>query len=350
MDVATVIEQYQDRFTAEYGHRLSRDQRCALEAILACRTAQCGEILLDCPACGGLQTRFRSCGHRSCPRCQHHDTTRWLERQRQKLLPVEYFLVTLTLPYELRDLARRQPSLMYGILFQCAVSTLQTFAGNSRKLGGRMGMTAVLHTHTRRLDYHPHVHLVLPGGCLNPRRRQWKTLRGKYLFNEQALARVFRARVLAAITAAGLTLPGTIPRSWVAHCTHAGKGLPALKYLSRYLYRGVISERQIIADDGERVTFRYREGKTGDDRTRTLKGEDFLWLLMQHVLPKGFRRARDYGFLHGNARALLRIVQWVLGVWGKIVPEPTQRPAFPCRHCGQPLCVIGYRPPGWQPG
>ena len=165
MDVAAVIEQYQGRFTAEYGHRLSRDQRCALEAILACRTTQCGEILLGCPDCLEAQTRFRSCGHRSCPRCQHHDTTRWLERQRQKRLPVEYFLVTFTLPYELRDLARRHPARIYGLLFACAESTLTTFAGNANKLGGRMGMTAVLHTHTRRLDYPPHVHLVLPNGC-----------------------------------------------------------------------------------------------------------------------------------------------------------------------------------------
>ena len=116
------------------------------------------------------------------------------------------------------------------------------------------------------------------------------------------------------------------------------------------MYREVLSEKQIIADDGKHITFRYRDGKTGDYRTRTMSGEDFLWLLRQHVLPKGFRRVRDYGFLHGNARVLLLLVQKVLGVWGKIVPETIQRPAFPCRHCGHPLLVIGFRPPGRQPG
>jgi hypothetical protein len=349
MDIASVIAQYQDRFIAQYGHRLTREQRHALEAMLACRTAQCGEILLNCPACEELQTRYRSCGHRSCPRCQHHDTTRWLERQSLKLLPVEYYLVTFTLPYELRGLARRRPSLIYDILFHCAVSTLQTFAGNDRKLGARIGMTAVLHTHSRRLAYHPHVHLVVPGGCLDTRRRQWKTMRGKYLFNERALARVFRARVLAAIKAAGLGLPVALPSQWVAHCARAGRGLPALKYLSRYLYRGVISEENIIANDGEQITFRYRESQSGNDRSRTMRGEDFVWLLLQHVLPKGFRRVRDYGFLHGNARALLRLVQRVLGVWRKMIPpEPTKRPAFPCCRCGHPLFVLGFRPPGWQ--
>jgi len=116
------------------------------------------------------------------------------------------------------------------------------------------------------------------------------------------------------------------------------------------LYRGVVSENNLIADDGERVTFRYRDGKTGDYRTRTLSGEDFIWLLLQHVLPKGFRRARDFGFLHGNARTLLLLIQKVLGMWGRIVPEPIQRPAFPCRHCGHPMSVVGYRSPGWQSG
>ena len=350
MDIASIITQYQGRFITQDGHRLTREQRHALASMLACRTAQCGEILLDCPTCQEVQTRYRSCGNRSCPRCQHHDTARWLERQRQKLLPVDYFLVTFTLPYELRALSRRHPAQVYGMLFACAQSTLATFAGNADKLGGRIGMTAVLHTHTRKLDYHPHVQLVVPGGCLTTRRRQWKTLRGKYLFNEQALARVFRARLLAATQAAGLVLPKAVPATWIAHCTHAGRGLPALKYLSRYLYRGVISEKQIIADDGKYITFRYRDGKTGDYRTRTMSGEDFLWLLLQHVLPKGFRRVRDYGFLHGNARILLLLVQKVLGVWGKIVPQTIQRPTFPCRHCGHPLLVIGFRPPGRQPG
>ena len=350
MDLATIIEHYRDRFMAQYGHRLTRDQQRALAATLACRTAECGELLLDCPACQTAQTRFRSCGHRSCPRCQHHDASRWLERQRQKLLPVNYFMVTFTLPYELRGLARCHPKQLYGMLFDCAHSTLATFADNADKLGGRIGLTAVLHTHTRRLDYHPHVHLIVPGGSLNPRRRQWKTLKGRYLFNEQALARVFRARMLAAITVAGLTLPGTIPRSWVAHCEHVGRGLPALKYLSRYLYRGVIAEKQILTDDGERVTFRYRDGKTENCQTRTMLGEDFLWLLMQHVLPHRFRRVRDYGFLHGNARSLLLLIQRVLGIWGRIIPEPILRPVFSCRMCGQPLSVIGFRPPGWSPG
>jgi hypothetical protein len=328
---------------------MTPDQRSALNAVLGCRTAQYGEILLDCPSCHEQQTRFHSCGHRSCHRCQNHDTTRWLERQSQKLLPVEYFMVTFTLPYELRALAWQHQAQVYGILFQCAVSTLQDFGANDKKLGAQMGMTAVLHTHSRRLDYHPHIHLVVPGGCLNRRRRQWRKLRGSYLFNAFALARVFRARVLQSLQAVGLTPPDAVPTKWVADCAHVGKGLPALKYLSRYLYRGVMSEKNLIADDGTTVTFRYRDSQSGVTQTRRVKGEEFLWLLFQHVLPKGLRRVRDYGFLHGNARSALRIIQRVLGVWVTLATPRTRTP-FRCHRCKQPMSIVGFRPPAWRSG
>jgi len=349
MDLTAVIERYQGRFRTQYAARMTPDQHSALNAVLGCRSAQYGEMLLDCSSCHWQQSRFHSCGHRSCHRCQNHDTTGWLERQSQKLLPVEYFMVTFTLPYELRSLARQHQAQVYGILFACAVSTLKDFGANDKKLGARMGMTAVLHTHSRALNYHPHVHLVVPGGCLNHQRRQWKKLRGKYLFNEFALAEVFRARVLESLLAAGLTLPDAVPAQWVADCAHVGKGLPALKYLSRYLYRGVMNEKNLIGDDGTYVTFRYQDSQSGVTKTRRVKGEAFLWLLFQHVLPKGFRRVRDYGYLHGNAKSALRIIQRALGVWVTL-PQPRARTPFRCHLCKQPMSIVGFKPPAWRSG
>jgi hypothetical protein len=184
---------------------------------------------------------------------------------------------------------------------------------------------------------------------LNRRRRQWKKLRGKYLFNEFALAKVFRARVLESLQTAGLTLPEHVPAQWVAHCVHVGKGLPALKYLSRYLYRGVMNENNLIADDGTTVTFRYQDGESGVTKTRSMKGEAFLWLLFQHVLPKGFRRVRDYGFLHGNAKSALRVIQRALGIWVTL-STPRARTPFKCVRCQHPLSIIGFRPPAWRSG
>jgi hypothetical protein len=348
VDFIEIIERYQGRYQEKYVSRITRDQVKALDAVLACRTERYGKILLNCSSCDIQQVCYQACGHRSCHRCQHYDTTRWLDRQRQKLLPVDYFMATFTLPYELRSLTWHHQKQVYSILIQCAVNTLQDFSRNDPKLGADMGMTVVLHTHSRRLDYHPHVHIIVPGGCMNRQRNQWKKLRGKYLFNEFALAKVFRARFLESMLDAGLTLPGNLPGQWVASCMHMGKGLPALQYLSRYLYRGVISEKNILRDDGEYVTFRYLDSQTGAFKTRREKGETFLWLVFQHVLPKEFRRVRDYGFLHGNAKATLRLIQMVLRV---MVQLPTNvRPSHKCRHCGQSMSIIGFMPPAWRSG
>jgi len=238
---------------------------------------------------------------------------------------------------------------LYKLLFATAVGTVKDFGLNPKQLGAEMGMTAVLHTHSRRLDYHPHLHLVVPGGGVNKTTRQWKKIRGKYLFNHTALAKVFRARLLAAIKAAGLALPARLPDQWVVDCKQVDKGKPALKYLSRYLYRGVIREQDIVANHHGKVTFKYVDSKTGQTRYRTLKGEDFLWLVLQHVLPKGFRRVRDYGFLHGNARKLLILIRLTLKVM--ITAKPTRpRPVFSCPRCQSPMHILGFFRPAWSSG
>lgn len=254
-------------------------------------------------------------------------------------------MVTFTLPAELRTLAMRQPKTVYAALMRSAADTLKRFGLNRRRFNADLGLCAVLHTHSRRLDYHPHVHVVVPGGGVHRARREWRVLKG-YLFNEQALAAAFRGAMLRTLEEAGLPLENT-PKRWVAHCKKVGRGEQALQYLARYLYRGVISNRNIIADDGTHVTFRYRDGITGDWKTRRERGELFLYLILLHVLPKGFRRARDYGFLHGNAKNLLRVVQWVLRV---MLPKPTPKPVMRCRHCGGPMVLQGFQPEWPRPG
>ena len=254
MDVATIAQQYLARFKARHGSSITPDQWSALNAIMGCRTEQYGQIMMSCQACDWQSACYQSCGHRSCNRCQNHAATQWLERQRKKLLPVEYFMVTFTLPGELRALAKANQRVVYGLLFDCAVSTMKSFGMNDKTFAAHLAMTAVLHTHSRQLDYHPHVHLIVPGGGVTPDRKQWKTVNGKYLFNGRQLAAVFKGRLLAALKQAGFWLPST-PKRWVAQCQHVGRGLPALQYLSRYLYRGVVSNHNIIHDDAPESRF-----------------------------------------------------------------------------------------------
>ena len=349
MQMASLIHQYQDALKSKYGSRLLPGHLRAISAITRCRTPAAGELFVQCPDCGHATWRPRSCGHRSCPQCQNHEASLWLDRQQAKLLPVDYFLVTFTLPCELRALARHNQKIVYDLLFAAVSGTLKDFGLNPKNLGARIGMTAILHTHNRRLDYHPHLHVVVPGGGVKKARKQWIRKKGKYLFNAFAMASVFRARFLAALKKARLPAPASLPRKWVVDCTRAGKGLPALKYLSRYLYRGVIPEKNIISSKNGHVTFRYVESRTGKTRCRTLKGEDFLWLVLQHVLPKGFRRVRDYGFLHGNAKKLLSLVQLLLRVLIE-PPAPRPRPVFKCPFCHAPMRIIAFRRPAWASG
>jgi len=340
MEFAAIAQHYLPRFKTRHGASTTQDQWSALNAILGCRTEQYDQLFLSCQNCPWQTSRYRSCGHRACNQCQNHNTTQWLERQTTKLLPVEYFMLTFTLPAELRGLAKSNQKLMYNLLFDCAISTVKQFGLNDKDLVAELAATAVLHTHTRRLDYHPHVHLIVPGGGVNTRRNEWRKLKGKYLFNGYQLASVFRGKMLQAIAEAGLAYSKT-PGKWVVQCKRVGRGLPALKYLSRYLYRGVISNNNIVEDDGDFVTFQYKDSATKQMKTRKMKGEDFVALVLQHTLPKGFRRARDYGFLHGNAKRLLKIVQWILRV---SIPKlhKTQRPQFICKLCHSPMSIVGF--------
>jgi len=349
MKLASIFHQYHDALQAQYGSRLLPGHLRAIHAIRRCRTPEAGELFMQCPDCGHASWRPRSCGHRSCPQCQNHEASVWLDRQQAKLLPVEYFMVTFTLPHELRSLAWHHQTLVYDLLFACVSSTLKDFGLNPNGLGAHIGMTAILHTHNRRLDYHPHIHVVVPGGGVDTARKQWKKKKDKYLFNEFALAKVFRARFLEALNRARLSVPDSLPQKWVVHCTRVGKGLPALKYLSHYLYRGVISENNIVSSQGGNVTFAYVESRTGKTLYRTVRGEYFLWLVLQHVLPKGFRRVREYGFLHGNAKKLLALVQMIMHVLIQ-AHNLRPRPAFICPHCHTAMRITAFTRPQWAAG
>jgi len=335
----------------KYGHKLTANQRQALNAIVDCRTGALGSTLMRCDDCHREQYRHRSCGHRSCPQCQHHANGAWLARQQARLLPVSYFMVTFTLPAELRPLAYANPKAVYNAMFDIAVSTLNTFAKNDRRLNGQPGACAILHTHSRQLDYHPHVHLIVPGCAMNRKRKQWQKLKGDYLFNGKLLAIVFRARMLEAIKQLSLILPNHLPEEWNTQCKYVGKGLPVLKYLSRYLYRGVINEKDLLHLDQDQlmVTFGYLHSKSGEYRRRTLPIADFLWRIMMQVLPKGFRRVRDYGLLHGNAKSRLILLQVILRV--KTLPTiPGVIPAYVCTACQSAMRLIRFIEPGrYQP-
>jgi hypothetical protein len=300
-------------------------------------------MLAQCPDCDEQEFVPHSCGHRNCPHCQHHESQQWLQRQLHKQVPAEYFLLTFTLPKELRPLAWSHQRLLYSTLIRCVWETVRTFSQNDPQLQGIAGAIAVLHTHSRRLDFHPHVHLVMPAAAIDAQKRLWRTKTG-YLFNHKALAKVFRAKMLDALTQQGLELPAAYPETWVVDCKSVGTGESALIYLGRYLYRGVIQEKHIVACHNGKVTFRYQHSKTQQMRTRTLSGAKFLWLIVRHVLPKGFRRARNFGFLHPNSKRLIGLLHYLLEFDPKrVLVGIKKRPALVCRCCGATMKILQTR-------
>ncbi len=352
--LSSIIATFEAEFLARYASELLPGQRRALAAMRQCRTALSPRMQAQCTACDTQRFIPHSCGHRACPHCQHHESQQWLQRQIEKLVPGDYFLLTFTLPAELRGLAWRHQRTLYDLMMQCGWATVRTFSLNDRQLQGTPGAIAVLHTHSRRLDYHPHVHLVMPAAAIGAKTRLWRTKIGQrnapYLFSHKALAKVFRAKMLEALSQDGLALPARHPEKWVVDCKHVGSGDKALVYLARYLYRGVIREKDILSCNNGQVTYRYQHSKSRRMQTRTLPGAEFLRLLLRHVLPKGLRRARNFGFLHPNSKRLIRL----LHVLFKINPGGAStwtrlRPALICPCCGGVMKIVRTRimpPPG----
>lgn len=349
--LSAIIETFEAQFLAGYQDSLLPSQRQALAAMKHCRTSQSPVMLAQCGDCSQHIYVPHSCGHRNCPHCQSHESQQWLERQLQKQVPAEYFLVTFTLPKELRSLAWQQQRTLYDLMIRCSWETVKTFAQNDSQLNGNVGAITVLHTHSRSLDYHPHVHLVMPAAAVDTDKRLWRTKCGKkgqhhksYLFNHKALAKVFRAKLLEAITQAGLDLPHRYPEAWVVDVKSVGSGDKALIYLGRYLYKGVIQEKDIIACRDGQVTFRYQDSKSRQMRTRTLPGAQFLWMILRHVLPKGFRRARNFGFLHPNSKRLIGLLQVLLGVnSNRALAWLRKRPSLTCACCGGEMRIVKTR-------
>jgi hypothetical protein len=233
-------------------------------------------------------------------------------------------------------------------MFECVWETLQSFSRNDKKLRGDPGVIAVLHTHSRKLDYHPHIHAVMPATVVDNLNKLTRTKQGRYLFNHKALAKVFRGKLLSKLLKENLILPKAIPEKWVVDCKQVGAGDKALVYLGRYLYRGVIREKDILSVQDGQVTFRYQNSDTGHFETQTETGAKFLGLVLQHVLPTGFRRARNFGFLHPNSKMMISILQTL----GKLDPQKMlekiglrQRPQLSCACCGGNMEVSRTRIP-----
>lgn len=350
--LSSIINEFEDRFFEKYKNEILKSHKKALWTMKRCRNEYAAQMRLKCTneECSKYTYIPHSCGHRNCPHCQNHESQQWIENQLNKQLPAQYFLLTFTLPKQLRAIAWYHQKLIYSLLFSCVAEVLKTFVKNDKKLQGDAGFTMVLHTNSRELTYHPHIHVVIPGASINKKTKTWKVKSTKYLFNHDNLAKVFRAKLLKEIVDAGLYVPKTCPKKWVVDCQNVGNGDKALIYLGQYLYKGVIQEKDILKCENGKIIFRYINSKTKETVLKTVKGEDFLWLLMMHVLPKGFRKVRSYGFLHPCSKQLIKLLQYILNFRPvQMLKKTIKKAEIFCKCCGAKMKIIKTMLPGvWK--
>lgn len=332
------------------GWRLLPSQKEALQAIEQCRTAALGGQVYQCDRCGQEQYSYHSCGNRHCPKCHGQQTQQWLEQQRGRLLCCAYYLVTFTVPAELRQAIRSHQKVAYGLLLACAAASLQKLLADPKWLGAQASLLAVLHTWTRALLYHPHAHFLVSAGGLTSDGQRWLEPKNpKFLVPVQALSKIFRAKLRAAFERAGLCNHVSPQvwnqhKKWVVHAQPAGRGEKVLEYLGRYVFRIAITNSRLERFEKGQVTFRYRENGTQKMKRIALPQADFLARFLQHVLPKGFAKVRHYGLTASacsqrldQARALLPAPLTTSTVQHS-QNQTTEPPSLP-RLC--PCCRVG---------
>lgn len=289
-------------------------QQRALQAILQCRTPALGGQVYGCEHCGELHFSYHSCGNRHCPKCHGQRTERWLEEQRARLLPCPYYLVTFTLPAQLRPLARSHQKIVYSLLLSAAAGSLQKLCADPQWMGGQPSLTGVLHTWTRAMLYHPHVHFLASAGGLSNDGQNWLAAKNPaFLVPVRALSKIFQAKFRHGLRAAGLL--AQVPakawqQPWVAHAQHAGSGEKVLEYLGRYIFRIAISHSRLESLDQGQVTFRYRDNQSQQIQRVRLPAAEFLQRFLAHVLPQGLPKIRHYGLAASASQDRPRNWDW----------------------------------------
>jgi len=355
--IQQIFRDHGEDYLQSCGGRIHPGHRKAIRAICDCRSGACGHHVFQCAECGKTHVTNSSCGNRHCPVCQHDKNADWVYRQQLKRLPCTYFMVTFTLPEELRAVARRHSAQVYAALFDCAAESLRTLEADKRFVGCKVaGFFGVLHTWGRQLQYHPHVHFIVPGGGLTADRQRWVSAKGDFLVHVRALSRLFRGKMKDRLRKEGLldaVPPDAWRMDWNVNCKAVGNGERTIKYLGAYVFRVAISDARIKAYDRKTVTFKYQ--KVGSSRWRhmTLTVFEFIRRYLDHVLPRGFVKVRHYGFLSPNcAVPLQRIRELICELYETLrdlLPkaDPPNKPKpLRCAICQAPMrWVLFIRPP-----
>jgi len=346
-----IFRGYGNEYIGKFIGNIPFEHLKVISAIQQCKTWFAGVNTSRCRECGKIHTIYRSCGNRNCPVCQHHRNMQWLEKRLKEQLPGPYFMVTFTIPEEIRSYMRHSQAEAYNTFFRAASETLKVLISNPKYIGGDLpGFFGVLHTWGRLLQYHPHIHFIVPAGALCRETGEWKKAKNGFLVPVHALSRVFRAKFhdeMKKLNQDQFIDPDAWKQNWnvnVQSIPGGSKG--AVKYLAPYVFRVGISNSRIVSVKNRKVTFRYKKQKSDKWRTVTLDVMEFIRRFLQHVLPSGFMKVRYYGFMGSGCKITTEEIS------GKIekaydfeikTPEyiaPPEQPPMKCDKCGGELVLV----------
>jgi hypothetical protein len=370
LEVADIVRAAGEAFIERNRHWLRWKHVKVLRAIERCRTAALGGHLDECTRCGHRAISFKSCRDRHCPKCQIAARERWIAARRQELLPTPYAHIVFTLPRRLAPLVLQNKKVLYDLLFRTSAETLLEVARDPRHLGAEIGFFSVLHTWSQQLRIHPHVHCVIPAGGLSPDRTRWFFSRENYFLPKKVLRKIFRGKFVDALKQAFqdglLRFEGNLKllakpkifaawlrplyrQNWVVYLKPPFGGPEyVLQYLGRYTHRVAISNHRLLSFIDGQVTFRWRDSAHhNQQKLRTLSVDKFLRRFLLHILPQGFVRIRNFGFLANRRRTtLLPLCFQLLGA----TPEPLAEEhasstedalgLYRCPKCGEPMKII----------
>ena len=355
--IRPVLQQYNN------DNRLTANQQKALTDIVSCRTASLGGHIERCDNCKKELIAYNSCRNTNCPKCGGTKRIEWMLRRKAEMPPVPCFHIVFTVPDTLNGLFLKWPKPMYGILFRAAWETIGSLSENPKYLGAKPGMIAALHTWGQNLSLHPHVHCIVPGGGINGQ-NQWilaKKIKSRYLFPKRVLSKLFRGIfthklmklhqkgeicMSKPIDPKNKGLHGLYRHAWVVNCQAPHKGAHADKligYLSHYINRTAISNERIIDISGDTVTFAYKDYRDSQHKQMPLGRQEFIRRFLMHVLPKGFRKIRNYGFLSNRKKRIsIFCINLTVGNYEKKVAVPSDWKGIYRMHHGSEPSVCPF--------
>ncbi len=344
-----IFRTFGPEYLERYSQAMPKAHRKVIEAIIACRTEVYGIALYQCEKCGQIHRVYRSCGNRHCPACQYHKTQQWLEKQLKRQLPGHHFLLTFTVPENLRRFIRKNQRVAYSALFKASSEAIKKLAPDEHYIGGDLpGFFGVLHTWGRTLEFHPHIHYVAPGGALSTTDALWHPSRIDFYLPVKALSQIFKAKFRDEMKQAGLfdqIPPEAWQIDWNVNSQAVGSSEATLKYLAPYVFRVAISNSRILKVENRTVFIRYRKPHSHRLRTLALEVIEFIRRFLQHVLPTGFMKVRYYGFMNPNCGVSLDHISTLIELaygFKVALPKSDLEPCQPitCPTCGGTLRLL----------